>query len=74
MLHSFRRPEIGFVFSNRQAGETPDLLFAICYCLLLAILHPLYAISIGWLIGFVSLCFFLVSSRSNFNKPLSLTP
>jgi hypothetical protein len=28
------RRQIGFVFSNRQAGETPDLLFSIYYCLL----------------------------------------
>jgi hypothetical protein len=57
-LRQFERLQIGFVFSNRQAGETPDLLLSITivYCLL-AIRYPLYAISIGRhlaLSGFVS--------------------
>jgi hypothetical protein len=37
-LHLFGLLQIGFVFSNRQAGETSDLLFAIAIvCCLLTI-------------------------------------
>jgi hypothetical protein len=32
-LRQFVPAQIGFVFSNRQAGETPDLLFSIYYLL-----------------------------------------